>query len=98
MCGCFQVIERGFGTQGREICLRQIKGGQLLGRITGGIVHFLNDDLNAVHTALHGENTAPHILPYAMELDPELIRAKTRFVGDLQLRGCEGTFGPSTPP
>ena len=56
MCGCFQVIERGFGAQGSEICLRQIEGGQLLGWVSGGIVHFLNDDLNAAHTALHREN------------------------------------------
>jgi len=75
MGGCFQIIERGFGTQGSQICLRQIEGGQLLGRISGGIVEFLNDDLNAAHTALHRENTTPHILPYAMELDPGLIRA-----------------------
>ena len=75
MGGRFQVIESRFGAQGRDICLRQIEGCQLLGRVSGGIVHFLNDDLNAAHIFLHRENTTPHMLPYAMELDPGLIRA-----------------------
>jgi integrase len=38
------------------------------------------------HTALHRENITPHILPYAIELDPGLIRANGELLG---LRWCD---------
>ena len=72
MCGRLQIIECRFGAQGSEIGLRQIEGGQLLGRVIPRIVDFLNDNLNAAHTALHRENTTLHMLPYAMDLTHDL--------------------------